>query len=174
MPVQLMRLVPLRSAHGTWLAHLTVGKNRLLMQVDIRGELKDIVVKRTVHYQVWRHHEFHEGNRVMVGFDLELYGTHDHGKTHLSPGCHLCQETFADLARIAQFILPKDERPSRYDIPPFDHSLHSSPKGTFEVVLPIRIEHREKFFDPIDSCEERCLKEMLGRLAEFGVQGGHL
>ena len=143
------------------------------MEMDLTSELRDIVVKHTVRYQVWPHYEFHDGKRVVVGFDLELYGTHDHGKTQLSPGCHLCQETFADLERIAQFILPKDKRPSRYDIPPFDHSLHSSAKGTFEVVLPITIEHRQNFFDPIDSCEERCLKEMMGRLAELGVQGGH-
>lgn len=144
------------------------------MPTDITKELKEIIVKHTVRYHVWPHYEFHAGKRVMVGFDLELYGTHDHGKTKLSPGCHLCRETFADLERIAQWILPKGERPSRYDIPPFDPSLHSSPKGNFEVVLPIRIEHRENVFDPIDSCEERCLKEMLGRLAELGVQGSHV
>jgi hypothetical protein len=141
------------------------------MQVDIIRELEDIIVKHTVRYQIWPRYEFCEGKRVMVGFDLELYGTHDHGKTTLSPGCHLCQETFADLERIAQFILPKDERPPRYDIPPFDPSLHSSPKGTFEVVLAIRIGHREKFFDPIDRCDEQCLKEMQDRLAELGVRG---
>jgi hypothetical protein len=142
------------------------------MPADITRELKDIIVKHTVRYQVWPHYELRDGTRVMIGFDLELYGTHDHGTTGLSPGCHLCQETFADLERIAKFILPKDERPSQYDIPPFDPSLHRSAKGTFEVVLPIRIEHRQNFSDPIDSCEKRCLKEMQDSLAELGVHGG--
>ena len=67
---------------------------------------------------------------------------------------------------------PKEERPSQYEIPPFDGALHASPKGPFEVVLPIRIEHRHNFFDQVDSCEERCLKEMETRLAELGAHGG--
>lgn len=143
------------------------------MQTDIRGELKEIILKHTVHYRVWPHYEFYEGKRVVVGFDLELYGTHDQGKTKLSPGCDLCRRTYADLERIAKWILPTERRPSHYEIPPFDPSLHRSSKGDFEVVLPIRIEHRSNFFEPIDPCEERCLKEMQDKLAEIGVPGGH-
>ena len=86
-----------------------------------------------------------------------------------SPGCHLCSETFADLRRVAEWILPKEQRPSQYDIPPFDQSLHASESGRFDVALPIRIEHRHRHFDSVDDCEERCLKEMQERLAELGV-----
>ena len=60
-----------------------------------------------------------------------------------------------------------------YDIPPFDASLRESAKGgAFEVVVAIRIEHRHGFFDPVDPCEERCLKEMCEKLTELGVSGG--
>ena len=45
--------------------------------------------------------------------------------------------------------------------------------GTFKVVLPIRIEHRHNFFDPVDSCEERCLKEMREKLDALGALSGH-
>jgi len=135
-------------------------------------ELRQIIAKHTVRYEVWPHYEVTEGKRVVVGFDLELYGTHDHGNTRLSPGCHLCAETFADLRRVAQWILPKEERPSQYDIPPFDQSLHASASGRFEVAVPIRIEHRHGHFGPVDDCEERCLKEMQEKLAELGVSTG--
>lgn len=142
------------------------------METEIIKELRNIIQKHTVHYEVWPHYEIANGKRVMVGFDLELHGTHDHGTTKLSPGCTLCLETFSDLRRVAEWILPREERPSQYDIPPFDHALHASPKRPFEVVLPIKIEHRNHFFDPVDSCEERCLKEMQAKLAGLGAAGG--
>ena len=136
-------------------------------------ELKEIIRKHTIRYEVWPHFEISESQRVMVGFDIELYGTHDHGNTRLSPGCHLCAETHADLQRLAERILPKDYRPSQYEIPLFDQSLHASAGGPFEVVVPIRIEHRHGYFDPVDPCEERCLKEMVEKLKELGVSSGH-
>jgi hypothetical protein len=142
------------------------------MESDVIGGLRAIVEKHTVRYQVWPHYEMQDGKRVMIGFDLELHGTHDHGSTRLSPGCHLCTETFADLQQIAEWILPKEERPSRYELPPFDQSLHGSSRGPFEIVLPIRIEHRHDFFGPVDDCEQRCLKEMEHSLVELGVPRG--
>jgi hypothetical protein len=139
----------------------------------MENDLQEIIAKHTVHYRVWPRYEMWEGKKGIIGFDLELYGTHDHGKTGMSPGCELCVSTFADLQRLAESILPKDRRLSQYDIPPFDQSLHRSPKGVYEVVLPIRIEHRHNHFDPVDSCEELCLKEMEDRLAELGVERRH-
>lgn len=140
------------------------------MELDTVGELRDLAAKHTVRYEVWPHYEIKDGKRLIVGFDLELCGTHDRGHTSLSPGCDLCQQTFADLKRIAEWVLPKEERLSRYEISPFDASLHASSKGAFEVVVPIRIEHRERFFEPIDNCEERCLKEIEGKLAGLGIK----
>jgi hypothetical protein len=75
-------------------------------------------------------------------------------------GAVLCEETYADLRHLAESILPSEQRPSTYEIPPFDASLHESATGAFEVLAAIRIEHRHGFFDPVDACEERCLREM--------------
>lgn len=142
------------------------------MESSAVAELKQLIERHTVRYEVWPHYEIADGKHVIVGFDLELYGTHDHGETQLSPGCRLCSETFAGLRRVAEWILPKEQRPSQYEILPFDQSLHASAGGRFEVSLPIRIEHRHRFFDPVDACEERCLKEMQQKLAELGVPCG--
>jgi hypothetical protein len=32
--------------------------------------------------------------------------------------------------------------------------------------------HRHGFDEPVDECEERCLKEMRSKLAELGVRAG--
>jgi len=141
------------------------------MEEDTVRELKKIIEKHTVRYEVWPHYEMARSGRVIVGFDIELYGTQDHGKTSLSPGCPLCRETYSDLRQLAERIIPEEQRPSEYEIPPFDEALHQSPMGRFEVVVPIRIEHRHGFFDPIDPCEQKCLKEMQMKLAELGVPG---
>jgi hypothetical protein len=135
-------------------------------------ELREIIERHTVRYKVWPHYEIASGNRVIVGFDLELYGTHEHGKTRLSPGCHLCQQTYADLRRLAESILPTERRASMYEIPPFDSALHESSRGVFVVLATIRIEHRNGFFDPVDACEERCLREMCQKLTELGASTG--
>ncbi|MBI4905168.1 MAG: hypothetical protein HY820_16150 [Acidobacteria bacterium] len=134
-------------------------------------ELRAIIDKHSVKYETWPHYEIHEGKRVMVGFDLELHGTHGHGQTWLRPGCDLCKQTYDDLTKIAVEILPHEERPSKYEIQPFDNSIHFDRRGPGEVVLAIRIYHRHEYFSPVDRCEERCLGEMENKLGEFGIPG---
>jgi len=107
----------------------------------------------------------------MVGFDLELYGTHDHGHSQLTPGCEICRQTYEDLKKVAEEILPKEERPSSYEVQPFDHGLHSEGLGPSEVVLVVRIQHRDDYFSPVDACEERCLAEMESGLKQLGISG---
>lgn len=135
-------------------------------------ELRELVAKLAVRYEVWRHVDIHEDERVKNGFDLELHGTHDHGHTQLSPGCDLCRGTYGDLRKIAESILPKEERLSIYEIPPFDSSLHTRAGGRLEVVLTICIRHRSEYFAEVDQCEERCLREMIGKLKDLGVADG--
>jgi hypothetical protein len=52
-----------------------------------------------------------------------------------------------------------------------DNALRETPKRRFrlEVVLGIRILHRHGFDQPVDECEEVCLKEMRQKLKELGV-----
>ncbi|MCI0408644.1 MAG: hypothetical protein L0191_08780, partial [Acidobacteria bacterium] len=72
---------------------------------------------------------------------------------------------------IAEAILPPEGRPSRYEMDPYDQSIHHSyARGDrHDVSLTIRIFHREDFENPLDACQERCLSEMLRRLKELGA-----
>lgn len=141
------------------------------MQAD--QDLQILVSEHTIRYEIWMHYDISpEGLKVMDGFDLELHGTHDRGQTRNTPGCEFCRTTYGDLRKIADAILPTDERPSAYAIPPFDNSLHSTGSRESEVVLTIQIKHRHEYFAPVDDCEEKCLQEMVDKLRALGIRDG--
>ena len=78
---------------------------------------------------------------------------------------------FHGLREIAEWILPREERPSEYEIELYRPAItrwslhHSRP----DVMLTIRILHRHGYELPVDECEDRCLKEMEQHLAEVGA-----
>ena len=142
--------------------------------LHIEEELKQLIEKHTVCYDVFPDYLLVGDERRKVGFELELFGTHDHGNSSLTPGCELCVHTFADLRRIAEWLLPLDPRDSKYEIRPFDAALHETPKRKrWEVALSIMIEHRHDFSEEINDCETRCLQEMEKKLMGLGVRRGN-
>ena len=83
------------------------------------------------------------GERVTVGYDIELRGTHERGVTNISPGCPRCEAVWEDLRRIADAVVPHDVRQTVTEMPEFDHSLHQdSHEGRQDVQLTIEIRHR--------------------------------
>lgn len=143
--------------------------------------LKDLVQRHAVSYEVWPEWSLDRGKRVKVGFELQLCGANSrcaaHETVHHVPGCHSCRRTYEDLKEVAEWMLPKERRASRYEIQTFDRALHIAPKGRgtrSEVVLSVKILHRHGINDPVDDCEELCLSEMRGKLAELGMAEGYL
>lgn len=141
--------------------------------------LREIAEKHQVCYEVWPERSVAEGVKIQIGFELQLCGTNSHvgagGEHQPVPGCEYCHSTYEDLRQIAEGILPREERPSRYEIAGFDRSLHVAPhsrQSRNEVVLTIHIMHRANFNREVDDCENRCLKEMRGRLKELGIYEG--
>jgi hypothetical protein len=110
---------------------------------------------------------------LRVGFDLQFYGVHEHPKG-VTPGCQECVKVYSAMHQIAEWVLPTEYRPSRYEIEGYDRSLHVAPdlKNRDEVLLKVKIVHRHEYFEPIDKCEERCLSEMKQKLARLGVREG--
>ncbi len=85
-----------------------------------------------------------------------------------------CQDVFGALRVIAGWILPKEERPSMYEIGTFDSSIKYDPlrRNRPDITPAVRITHRAGFA-PVDPCEERCLKEMQQKLADIGAAPQH-
>ena len=148
---------------------------------EIAAKLRDLVQKHAVCYEVWPEWSLDRGKRVKVGFEIRLCGGNarcaGHEGYHPVPGCHVCRRTYEDLKEIAGCVLPSEKRASRYEIQTFDRALHVAPKGRgtrSEVVLTVKIMHRHGCNDPVDDCEELCLKETRGKLADLGVREGNL
>jgi L-asparaginase II len=118
---------------------------------------------------------FVSGKQTQVGFELELSGTHETGADHASPGCPACRSIFSALKAVAEHVLPKDERASRYEIEPYEPALrYSSLRGNRpDVTLKVKILHRQGFDKPVDGCELRCLAEIKADLHKLGACERH-
>jgi hypothetical protein len=138
--------------------------------------LREIARDHEVCYEVFPEWSIAEGRKLKIGFELELCGVNRHAldhECHPVPGCAYCSKTYDEMQNIAAWILPKEERPSRYEIEPFDRALHIAPakrSRRSEVVLRIVIMHRRDFNRPVDDCEDRCLTEMRQRLSALGIR----
>ena len=108
---------------------------------------------------------------LKVGFNLMLYGTHEVG-VHPIPGCEKCAEIYRDLRKIANWIIPKEERLPRQEISIYESAIgYNRMRGNRpDVELAIKILHRSAFDQPVDECEVLCLNEMKAKLGELGAQ----
>ena len=165
--------------HSTGRVQEDASLNTPMNPASTPGGLLEIVEKHEVCYEVWPERSVAAGRKIQIGFELQLCGTNNHiaaaGGHQPVPGCEYCHSTYEDLRQIAEWILPRDERPSRYKIGVFDRALHVAPHSRHsrsEVVLTIHILHRADFNRDVDDCEQRCLKEMRGRLKQLGIYEG--
>ncbi|MCC6389120.1 MAG: hypothetical protein IT167_00860 [Bryobacterales bacterium] len=141
------------------------------MQQD---QLRELVALHGVRYERWPEYHYVDGKKTAVGFSVELYGIRDHGEVHLSPGDRESMETFDEMRKIAESVLPREDGSTRYEVEPYDPSLYIDPRHPerAEVVLKIKIFHRLGFFHPVDESEEQHLAEMERGLEELGVRRG--
>lgn len=132
--------------------------------------LRGIVEDREVCFDAFRESVgFQSAGPKAIGYELVLSGIHSPGSHPPQPGCDLCREVYDDLKTIAEWILPKEHRPSFYEIEPYRPVIRATRKRNLreEVTLSIRILHRHHYEDPIDKCETRCLVDMENRLKEI-------
>lgn len=136
-----------------------------------RNELLDIARARRVHFDVEPEVVIRGSERVKVGFQVHLWAVHPKGSRAL-PGCSKCWDLVEDLRRLAEDVVPPDDRPSRTELDPFRPALYESrvvPEAD-EVSVTIRLIHRNGYDRPLDACEERCLKEIRARLLALGIR----
>ena len=136
-------------------------------------ELKTIVRLHRVCWEVLPEQFVVEAGRLLqVGFNLMLYGAHERDSDHPTPGCEQCKNIYRHLRQIAAWIVPKVERPSRYETEIYDDTVRYDPvRGNRpDVTLTIKVLHRSRFDAPVDQCEVFCLHEMEEKLSQIGAQ----
>jgi hypothetical protein len=133
-------------------------------------EFRTLARKHHIHYDIEPEIVLQGTERVKVGFAVRLWAVHPKGAKAL-PGCPQCAILVEDLRGLARWLVPAEERPTRADLEPFRPALYDSREipGADEVMVAIRLVHREGYERPVDACEERCLKEIRERLRELGI-----
>lgn len=141
---------------------------------DKELEMKELVERYRVCWEVWPEYTSVRGERRQIGFALELSGTHEPGVEPPLPGCEHCIRVYNALQTIASHIIPQERRPSRHDIGIYDPAIHYSPQRRWrpDVSLTVRILHRSGFEQPVDECENKCLNEMKTHLRKLGAAEG--
>lgn len=148
------------------------------------SKIKDVVKRFRVCWEVYpeqalinvvdRTHAHVSRELRKIGISLELYGTPEPGTEDLSPGGHPCRRVQAALKEIADSILPRDERPCRYEVEIDTGSLSYSRERVDrpDVRVTIKILHRNGWDQPIDESEARSLQDMEQALRELGACKG--
>lgn len=133
--------------------------------------LKEWIQEHKVCWELLPYYMMSEGKKVQIGYELYLYAQHALN-VKADPGCALCQKIFGELQQIAHLALPKEFRPTTFQIVPFDAAFHLRPETRMknEVQLVLQIVHREGFFNQVDDCERRCSQEIENNLRELGVR----
>lgn len=140
--------------------------------------LNVLVEKHAIQYQSWPAYEIVDGERVHVGYDLELCGVHasDHDgtSTELRPGCGRCLAVWRDLRAVADAVIPPETTGSDYRIRRFDSSWHFDGRmlsgGPIRVQLIVEIRNRAGGLAPEIDCERRCLERMTEDLRRLAVK----
>ncbi len=92
-----------------------VSSDSAINQASTPAGLLAIAEKHQVCYEVWPERSVAEERKIQIGFELQLCGIDSHvaaqGDHQPVPGCEYCLSTYEDLLQIAEWILPRDERP---------------------------------------------------------------
>lgn len=134
-------------------------------------DTRDLVERFHVCRDVWPEYTFINHEKRQIGFELDLSGTYEGWEKHPEPGCGQCQEIYQALVGIAKDVLPPEDEDTTCQFEPYDQGIHYSPRhgNRPEVVLRIRIVHRQAFEQPVEAAQFRYLATLQQRLEEWGI-----
>ena len=137
-----------------------------------RFSVKDLVAKADVLLQVWPVYSVRNRERVHVGFELELLGSHSLDPTHLDPGCPMCSHLRSELTVVAGYFAHKVN-------PDGQGSLLSTVTSPSSLVCLQRYNNRSfvRVALEIQTCSEHTLSasdiglinELRSRMRETGI-----
>lgn len=139
---------------------------------EAAAELTDLVRQHDVAYEVTTEQRASFARRPLaqVGYRLRLIGSPLDNHATMLPGCPVCRDTFRALIRIANAVLPHDERATRYELDPFDAAWHTSAARPRGVELSLVLIGRHDSTAPDSTCQLACLTDIESGLEQLGVR----
>lgn len=92
--------------------------------------VQSLVTDYSVFWQLWPQFEQTHGERRLVGFEVELIGSHPSDLNHLDPGCPKCRNVRTVLLMIADLLLGEARRSDNcltYDVDSHSNSIMRLP-----------------------------------------------
>jgi hypothetical protein len=134
-----------------------------------RVALRDLVREFDIQWETGHERAVVGDQLRTIGLTLELTAAHPHPTQWREPGCPECVQVTAALRRVIEFVLPKEQRASFYEVsvPPARHVVGRS--GRPEMTATVTVLHEVKINEPVDACERRCLDEMVANLRSLGA-----
>jgi hypothetical protein len=134
----------------------------------VEQELRDYVRRHKIHWQAWPEYHVCGTERRHVGFRLGLLGTHDRPSTRPVSGCPESWKVYTSLHELARWVLPKEEEESDLQVSVDDASLVVQGNRR-DIMVTIKISHRENQDHPVDAREARCLAAIEEKLLQLGA-----
>ena len=133
------------------------------------SKLKALVHEHRVRYEVAPEICFRSTERLKVGFEVRVWAGLEKGSRMLPRG----EKSFTlavVLREIAEWLASSNDREMLIVVEQCEGLYASSiVPGADEVAITIRLIHRDRYARPIDSCGEKCLKEIRTQLKELGA-----
>ena len=114
--------------------------------------------------------EMHRGERVQVGFELELYARIPAGLAAEDEGP--LEALWIRLREIAESLPATLAEAARIEVEPFEPADRLRPETNFapEVLLKARLFHSSDYFAPVDEADRRQVKPVEDRLSALGLR----
>ena len=104
--------------------------------------LQSLVAEYNSFWQVWPQYEQANGERRLVGFEVELIGSHTSDLNHVDPACRRCRSVRAVLLAIAD-LLPREanlgENSLTYNIDSHSNSVLCLPALGYRSAVSVSI-----------------------------------
>jgi len=134
-------------------------------------DLQQFVRDNQVWWGVYPIVEKVRGERVPVGYELELRAVCNSPRQGFDPNSPASIRSFGGLKSLAERLMPDKLDGTRIDVLPFDHSIHLDPNQHSRpcVLLKLHIIHAGDYFQPASASEANCLHELEIALSSLGA-----
>jgi hypothetical protein len=109
--------------------------------MEPKAPLTNWVRQHKVTWEIGPWQEMVDHHATVVGFELRLFGRHG-PHARVMAGCPECVDLHGKLRTIAVAAFPTEQRPTQYEVEPFDASFHLRPESHWEPEVQLTVPAR--------------------------------